>query len=327
MINGCKFNSVVDKRVWNIIKDVQTPWIFENKGLISKYVQKTTSIDKNTIKKRVKVLTDYKTQLQKLQTLPRIEQKTTEWNHVRKELLTASCLYKALMKDKYLTRQRLVEAKAFPSDMIDFSGMAIASTRWGIMFEPMASRCYSQMNEDVPVHTFGLLTHPSVPNFGASPDGITDLGIMVEFKCPYSRVINGKISHSYKTQIQGQLAVCQLKECDYVDCHFITFNDFKTYIDIVSKSNEPRRFHGIILEVGDLYNPKFVYSPEGMSALDVVDWAMKHPLCLQSKIHAWKLEDSFVKREYFDTKEWSKTTHEIKRFWDDVHKLRNKQPK
>ena len=53
--------------------------------------------------------------------------------------------------------------------------------------------------------------------FGASPDGINDLGTMVEIKTPYRRRVDGNIPNGYMLQMQGQMAVCGLEECDFVD--------------------------------------------------------------------------------------------------------------
>jgi hypothetical protein len=53
---------------------------------------------------------------------------------------------------------------------------------------------------------------------GASPDGITPDGIMVEIKCPYTRKITGIPKPEYWCQVQGQLEVCDLDRCDFIEC-------------------------------------------------------------------------------------------------------------
>ena len=64
----------------------------------------------------------------------------------------------------------------------------------------------------------GLIIHNQYKHIGASPDGISDLGIMLEIKCPFKRKIDGAIPEQYWMQIQGQLEVCDLEECDYLEC-------------------------------------------------------------------------------------------------------------
>jgi hypothetical protein len=50
------------------------------------------------------------------------------------------------------------------------------------------------------------LLHPTVAHLGASPDGITPYGVMVEIKCPYSKTLKD-IPEEYWAQMQGQLEV------------------------------------------------------------------------------------------------------------------------
>lgn len=87
------------------------------------------------------------------------------------------------------------------------------------MFEPVASAIYAKMH-NVILHEFGLIQHPKYTFLGASPDGITDDGVMLEIKCPMKRKITGEIPTQYYYQIQGQLDVCGLDECDYLECTF-----------------------------------------------------------------------------------------------------------
>lgn len=37
------------------------------------------------------------------------------------------------------------------------------------------------------IYEFGLMKNPHHDFFGASPDGISELGVMLEIKCPYKR--------------------------------------------------------------------------------------------------------------------------------------------
>lgn len=71
---------------------------------------------------------------------------------------------------------------------------------------------------------YGLIRHIDVHGderglswIGASPDGITDCGSMVEIKCPYRRqIVPGHVPHHYYPQIQVQLEVCDLSLCYFV---------------------------------------------------------------------------------------------------------------
>jgi hypothetical protein len=48
---------------------------------------------------------------------------------------------------------------------------------------------------------FGCIPHKHVDWLAASPDGISSDGVMVEIKCPYSRIPKGVPSMTYYTQI------------------------------------------------------------------------------------------------------------------------------
>eukprot|EP00798_Chlamydomonas_sp_ICE-L_P002706 gene2706-biopygen7861 len=76
------------------------------------------------------------------------------------------------------------------------------------------------LNTNVLVHEFGLLRHASKSFLGASPDGVTEDGVMLEIKCPWRRKIDGTVPMQYYLQIQGQLAVSGLLECDNFEVEF-----------------------------------------------------------------------------------------------------------
>ena len=77
---------------------------------------------------------------------------------------------------------------------------------------------------NVEVIEFGCLRHPTHEFLGASPDGITEDGIMLEIKCPISRIITGIPPDNYWIQVQGQLEVCDLEECDFLECKIIEYD-------------------------------------------------------------------------------------------------------
>ena len=174
------------------------------------YTKTDIELRKTVLKKNVK-------QLLHLKTLPVIEQKSEEWYNVRKNLITASDFAQALGEGKFGTQKQFYEKKCgFDEDVFNAN---LPPLKWGNMFESVAQSIYSRRNEVI-VHEFGLIKHPSISHFGASPDGITENGIMLEIKCPYKRKINGEIPQQYVYQIQGQLEVCNLDECDYFECEF-----------------------------------------------------------------------------------------------------------
>lgn len=164
-------------------------------------------------------ISEARAQLARLLQSPGIAQRTPEWYATRRELITASDFGQALGSGKFGTPKQFFAKKCGYEPERPFNAL-IPPLKWGVMFEPVANEVYCHKN-GVRVHEFGLLRHPTVPYLGASPDGITDLGVMVEIKCPYKRKIDGTIPSQYFHQIQGQLEVCGLTECDYLECEFV----------------------------------------------------------------------------------------------------------
>jgi len=181
-----------------------------------------TTFRVSDVEKRIECVKHYKEQLTYLRTLPKIEQRTPAWYDARQTLITASDFAQALGDGKFGTQKQLIQKKCgFEEDHFNNSAPAL---KWGCMLEDVACTIYAQRNGMV-VHDFGLLRHPEISFVGASPDGVTEFGIMVEIKCPFKRKIDGTVPLQYFYQIQGQLDVCGLDECDYWECEFVDSED------------------------------------------------------------------------------------------------------
>ncbi|PNH02587.1 Lon protease [Tetrabaena socialis] len=130
------------------------------------------------------------------------------------------------------------------------------------MYEDVAQQVYCKRN-GVRIHEFGLLKHPTVAHIGASPDGISELGVMLEIKCPYRRQITGEVPVQYYYQIQGQLEVCGLQECDYLELK-LEESPRPDFYDTAGHTIFPER--GVVAEFYDSEAGKTVYTYSG------VDW-------------------------------------------------------
>lgn len=159
-------------------------------------------------------------------------QRTQGWYDLRNGMFTASSdignITGSSYEHKQASNQRdlqhiedLLILKKCGHDLKGFSGNY--ATRWGNMFEEVVTQIYSSKN-GVDVLEFGLMQHDKYSFIGASPDGITKDGIMVEIKCPTSRKITGDVPKYYWTQIQTQLECCDLDECHFVECKFKRFS-------------------------------------------------------------------------------------------------------
>jgi putative phage-type endonuclease len=279
-----------------------------------------------SILERVKSIYEYRIILETLKKLPFVKQRTEEWLELRKNRLTASDLYDAIKGG--LTSMNLAKKKAnIINDTINYN--AIPALKWGTMFEPMASRCYSQANNNMNVYDFGLICDPNNEHFGASPDGINELGIMIEIKCPYSRkIIDDVIPIKYKMQMQGQLAVCGLKECDYIECEFKTLENEEEYLQSIAKYAKVN--HGIIAEYLNQDNSyDYLYSAANNTPLEAIEDIHKQMdkddinNIKKYKMHYWVLVKMNVQKVYFDENEWKSIVPKISAFWDKVEEYKN----
>ena len=170
----------------------------------------------------------YQARLAELLRAPGIAQRTTEWYEARKTLITASDVAQALGEGKFGNQRQLIAKKCGYEVEKPFNAM-IPPLKWGVMYEPVAQGLYSTRNS-TSIHEFGLLRHRTVEHLGASPDGITPYGVMLEIKCPYRRKIDGTVPRQYYYQIQAQLEVCGLHECDYLECELSEYRDWEGFL-------------------------------------------------------------------------------------------------
>lgn len=146
-------------------------------------------------------------------------QRTHEWYEMRKKVLTASCFYDICVTGG-ATSTRILNEKLFP-DMFPRQEFIYSLPLFhGCRCESVANSYYEYIT-GTSIHNFGLIVSKKETYIAASPDGINNKGILVEFKCPYSReLIPGKVPLKYLYQIYGQLLSCELTRCDYVECIF-----------------------------------------------------------------------------------------------------------
>lgn len=95
--------------------------------------------------------------------------------------------------------------------------------RRGIALEPVARGMY-EMDSPHDVKEVGLIDHPSILMFGASPDGIVILPEAkggIEIKCPNTAqhvavIQSGKHDPQYEWQMLAQMACAELEWVDFV---------------------------------------------------------------------------------------------------------------
>ena len=95
-----------------------------------------------------------------------------------------------------------------------------ATMQWGVDNEPHAIAAYENVTGSFVVGT-GLIDHPTIAMFGASPDGLIGDDGQLEVKCPdttthLNTLLTKQVPDEYIPQITSQLACTRRKWCDFV---------------------------------------------------------------------------------------------------------------
>jgi len=274
-----------------------------------------------TQKNNLQKINYLKNKIHYLKNIKQPEQRSTEWYNFRRQMLTASDLYKSL--STIGIRRALIIKKCKP---YVHSGPVGKACKHGIKYEDVAILIYEKINK-VKIYDYGCIQDQEFKIFGASPDGICGeenlefIGRMVEIKCPISRtIIHGKVPDMYWKQIQGQLEVCKLWDCDYFECKIIEISDDEFY-----SSNH--QYKGIVLTIYNNIQEKstFIYSPISLNNNEFKNWIDQEFDKIIEFDHLSFLSSSFwilknmncvlVKRRPL----WFHSIkHKIQNFWDEV---------
>ena len=286
-----------------------------------------TYIDR--LEKAKTLYNERRVKLDRLKRLELPEQRSAEWYEMRKEKLTASALADALDKGHFQSRDELIlskiEEKPFEPNPI---------TEWGVKYEDIAIVFYEELY-NVKVLDFGLIPHPEFDAFGASPDGICDdtgndkyLGRMVEIKCPPKRKFTKTVPPHYLMQVQGQLEVCDLDECDFFQVKIEEYEDYEDYCKDIFEIDgvlQDGRTHlnypkGVIITCKEGEKLSYTYSKINQSNQTLEEWVEGHKETMENihEIKWWKItryECTFVQR---DKGWWYDIMDQILLFYKDL---------
>ena len=155
-------------------------------------------------------------------------QKSPEWYLERFNSITATDVAPILESNPYYKKIDILKKKLDKSLMIEEIDSENLNLIWGNKYEPVAKIIYEEFVHDT-VYDVGLIKHRKYKWLGASPDGIRDCGKLLEIKCVWNRKIKNKTPFYYWIQVQIQLEVCDLNECDFFQCKFLEYDDFLDY--------------------------------------------------------------------------------------------------
>jgi len=272
-----------------------------------------------------------KSQIGRLRAIKQPAQRTPEWYAFRQNLITASNIWKAIGSEA--NRNSLICEKCKPiSAVVAGGGEGEAETttsnsvntdsplHWGVKYEPLTVMLYEKRNK-VKVGEFGCIQHPKHSFIGASPDGIVvsedspAFGRMLEIKNVVSREITGVPKMDYWVQMQIQMEVCDLNECDFLETQFKEYDE--TEDDLFYKNKHQYLYNGVILYfvVRDFTDgrPHYVYMPFDvrLNKVDVNAWIDRQKATLKDT-------HILFKRIYWYCETYSCVLVKRNRLWFDM---------
>ena len=154
-----------------------------------------------------------------------LDQGSPGWVKERIGKLTASRMgdVMAMTKAGKPSEARLTYLKQLVAERMTDSAQEFfvtAAMQWGIDNEPLAAEEYESVTGEIVVPA-PFIPHPSIENFGASPDRLVNADGLIEIKCPST--VNyidwrttGEIPEKYRWQMTAQLACTRRQWCDFV---------------------------------------------------------------------------------------------------------------
>lgn len=154
-----------------------------------------------------------------------MEQLTEEWQKERVGKVTASRMSdvlavlksggEAALRKNY--RAELVAERKTKRKTEKFQSKEML---WGIEKEPEAKAAFS-FDTNIDIEDVGFINHPTIPMAGASPDGFTSDGGLIEVKCPNTAthidyILKDRVPIEYQPQMAWQMACTGRPFCWFV---------------------------------------------------------------------------------------------------------------
>ena len=223
-----------------------------------------------------------------LQNVPQPEQRTQAWYEFRYNHLTASNIWKIFISES--TRNQLIYEKCQPLNTEKYNTTISFDSpmHWGQKYEPLSIMIYEEMYS-AKVSDFGCIPHKTIDCLAASPDGIvTDesslrYGRMLEVKNIVNREITGIPKMEYWVQMQLQMAVCELNECDFLETRFTEYETKEAFdADIIHK------YKGLmVLFINETGKPIYEYAPLSLCTSDGAMEAWQEEIMEKNKTCSW----------------------------------------
>jgi hypothetical protein len=185
---------------------------------------------------------------------------------------------------------------------------------WGIRFEPVV-KIILEERWGAKILEAGRLLHPTDSLLAASPDGLiidaadpARVGRLLEIKCPITREINETIPFDYWCQMQIQMEVTGIDECEYVE------------VKLDSITSKRADLSGMIpdgciwlFQNSTTCEMMYAYTEEQKATCEHLDLIETIP---------WRLNKIFTKTVTRDRAWFQGTASMRQQFWETVQKVR-----
>jgi len=183
-------------------------------------------------------------EVERILALPQVPQRTQAWYEQGKSVLTASefgSLFGSPRAIRQLAFQKVIQPVQQQTNRLACLTCEMGPFDWGIRFEPVVKQILDA-KWGAKIVDSGRLMHPTDPLLAASPDGFimeaTDparIGRLLEIKCPISREIGAGIPFEYWCQMQIQMEVTGIEECEYVEVKVDSISSKRTDLSGVAE--------------------------------------------------------------------------------------------
>jgi putative phage-type endonuclease len=300
---------------------------------------------KTTFIRRNPNITEMEKKLLYLENIPQPQQGTSEWYIFRHKFLTASSIWKVFGTERL--RDQLIYDKCSPINVEKYNYINTESPlHWGHKYEPLSLLWYE--NEyNTKVSDYGCIPHKNISYIAASPDGInTDksslrYGRMVEVKNIVNRDINGIPKSEYWIQMQIQMEVCMLNECDFLETRFVEYENKEEFDnDGEFHCTKDGKLKGIIMYFIKNGKPLYEYAPLNLTETEFEQWELgimnKYTDLSWIKNIYWRLDEvscilvlrnkvwfNLIKQQFEDI--WNNITHDKQHGYE--HRAPNRKEK
>jgi len=251
--------------------------------------------------------------LNKLREVPQPPQKSADWYNARHKMLTASSIWQALGTQS--AQNRLIYKKCEPLNMRKcFHVNTSSPMHWGQKYEPISQHFYENMYSTI-LEEFGCIPHTKYSFLGASPDGINNkkgndrYGRLVEIKNIVNREITGIPKKEYWVQMQLQMEVTNMDECDFLETRF---KEYETEDDFLKDGgfDNCEKIKGVIIQFSGPEGPIYKYSPFLADKKGVESWIDK--VLDENESMTW------IKNLYWSLEEYSCVLVTRNRKWFEI---------